>query len=1092
MAVADATRISRPALARRLRDGLESGSVILVAGAGYGKTMALEEALAVAGRRSIWLSCGAASGEAGRLLVQTVRELRRAVPGVADVVGDALATATERVDVRSATAALLVELERLLVEPLIIVLDEAEELEGADAALAVIEQLLGVHGAPLSLAIATRSELPLRLTGLRARGRLLEIGPAELSFTASECEELLRMRTGRAVREEEVEAAVAASQGWPMGVALTGLAGSIAAPGAVPREELFQYLAEEVFDQLDPALRLNLVDSSVPDALTPALVAELGLPPGFLEDAAGSGLFLRQGPSGDRSYHPLFREFLRERLPRLRDEEEMAALHARAAAGLAAAGRGAEAIEHWLTCERFEEALAALAAAGPELVRTSPDAVASWLEKLPPGLSREPDYLLLEAQLLWGTGHHESALEPLRQAVDGFAAIGDVDRVWSTRVFLADTLVFTGTFERVLAVAEGWEDAEGAVAAEAATAVAWFEVVALSAVGRAEEADALRERLRQDSDAAAGYAFLDPLARAGGELGAGRLRGALEPLREAIAHLEMEDPLGRLPYVFAVVLVVLRTLGERERALEWIDRGEREAERAGLGFVLRDFWLQRAALLAQGGELPRAEAELARADRREGMGWRGVHEAEAEAQVALLRGDGAAAATAARRALRSVAKAPMSWRALAAVEMSDVLVEAGAPEAAAEAIAVTMADLDRIMPGEGGRLHRAWLLSARAAVEQRTGSLELARRTMRACWEEAGEAVEEMVRARWRALRPVLWDALAAGTLSADEVLPVVQAAVPGGEALVAMVDHPAPDVRRAALLAAVSASHPAVLARLDALAGDADPRIAAAATAARSRLRGEPPPLRFELLGGFRLSRAGWELDESAWQRPMAARIVRFLLLHGPGAVPEDALFEAFWADRPADAARQHLAVAVSRARKVLDLPGAVQSAIEVRERTYRLLLRERDGVDAAEFEAAAAAALAERGEGRRAALERAAELWTGEPLPEDRYAEWTTAWRERLAATHAQLFGALIETYARAGEHDQVIRAARRLLDADPLNEAAHRSLIAAYARTGRTSRALRQYLECRHALVVELGVEPSAETSGLQARILAGETV
>src|SRR5262245_45963014 len=39
-------RIPRPALARRLADGLGAGSVLLVAGAGYGKTMALEEAIA--------------------------------------------------------------------------------------------------------------------------------------------------------------------------------------------------------------------------------------------------------------------------------------------------------------------------------------------------------------------------------------------------------------------------------------------------------------------------------------------------------------------------------------------------------------------------------------------------------------------------------------------------------------------------------------------------------------------------------------------------------------------------------------------------------------------------------------------------------------------------------------------------------------------------------------------------------------------------------------------------------------------------------------------------------------------------------------
>ena len=49
-----------------------------------------------------------------------------------------------------------------------------------------------------------------------------------------------------------------------------------------------------------------------------------------------------------------------------------------------------------------------------------------------------------------------------------------------------------------------------------------------------------------------------------------------------------------------------------------------------------------------------------------------------------------------------------------------------------------------------------------------------------------------------------------------------------------------------------------------------------------------------------------------------------------------------------------------------------------------------------------------------------------------------------------------------------------------------------MAAYARTGRTSQALRQFLECRRALIEDSGIEPGAETARLQARILAGEPV
>jgi DNA-binding SARP family transcriptional activator len=428
------------------------------------------------------------------------------------------------------------------------------------------------------------------------------------------------------------------------------------------------------------------------------------------------------------------------------------------------------------------------------------------------------------------------------------------------------------------------------------------------------------------------------------------------------------------------------------------------------------------------------------------------------------------------------------------MNMAPVLAENGAPDIARAAVDEALATLDACFPGPRGRVHRAGLLASRARLEHDTGEPERACASLAEGWEEAGPQADQVIRAHWPGLRPALWHALAEGALSPDAVLPAMRDAFPGGGALMEMVDHPAPAVRRAALSSALAAGHPAALARLGVLAQDADEQVAAAATAATERVRSRRPALRFELLGGFRVRRAGWELDESLWERPMAVRVVRFLLINGSELVPEDALFEAFWPDRPADSARQHLAVAVSRARKVLDLPGAQESAIEARERTYRLRLGERDSVDSVEFEFAAAAALSAAGGGADGAraLERAAALWTGAPLPEDRYAAWSFAWRDRLLAVYSQVLGALIEGYETAGRHDDVILVAQRLLEVEPLNEDAHRRLMLAFARTGRASLALRQYLACRRSLVVDLGLEPSDETSRLQARILAGEPV
>jgi DNA-binding SARP family transcriptional activator len=49
-----------------------------------------------------------------------------------------------------------------------------------------------------------------------------------------------------------------------------------------------------------------------------------------------------------------------------------------------------------------------------------------------------------------------------------------------------------------------------------------------------------------------------------------------------------------------------------------------------------------------------------------------------------------------------------------------------------------------------------------------------------------------------------------------------------------------------------------------------------------------------------------------------------------------------------------------------------------------------------------------------------------------------------------------------------------------------------MVAFARSGRRGHALRQFLECRRALVDALGVEPADQTTALQRAILTGEPV
>ncbi|HUA03905.1 MAG TPA: BTAD domain-containing putative transcriptional regulator [Solirubrobacteraceae bacterium] len=259
----------------------------------------------------------------------------------------------------------------------------------------------------------------------------------------------------------------------------------------------------------------------------------------------------------------------------------------------------------------------------------------------------------------------------------------------------------------------------------------------------------------------------------------------------------------------------------------------------------------------------------------------------------------------------------------------------------------------------------------------------------------------------------------------------------------------------------------------------------------AAGRERTEPAKLDFTLLGGFSVARDGCQLDDAGWERRVAQRVVRYLLVRRGRRVCEDELLEVFWPGRRLDSARRSLHVAISRARAVLDTPH-YPSVLDACDRVYGLRLRSGDSVDADRFEMMALAALAEPGAARVGLLERAASAWTGEPLPEERYSDWALGWRERLGDLHVAVLAALADAYLERGHLVAAALRARELVELDPLNEGAHRRLMVAYARSGRRSHALRQFLVCRRALIEDLGLEPAAETRGLQQRVLTGEPV
>ncbi len=195
----------------------------------------------------------------------------------------------------------------------------------------------------------------------------------------------------------------------------------------------------------------------------------------------------------------------------------------------------------------------------------------------------------------------------------------------------------------------------------------------------------------------------------------------------------------------------------------------------------------------------------------------------------------------------------------------------------------------------------------------------------------------------------------------------------------------------------------------------------------------------------------------------------------------------EHLWPDRPADAALNNLHQALRVARAALGVTDeGVQGVLVLRDGILSLCPDGNLWIDAEAFVSGIRDASGESSVDRYRAAQ---ELYRGELLPDDPYAEWAAGPREALAQDELAILAQLALLQERGGDGDDAIETLRGLLEIDPADEPAHQSLMRLYAIGGQRRMALRQYQRLRAVLARELGVEASDESRQLYRDILEG---
>ncbi|MEU9852413.1 AAA family ATPase [Streptomyces sp. NPDC047974] len=248
------------------------------------------------------------------------------------------------------------------------------------------------------------------------------------------------------------------------------------------------------------------------------------------------------------------------------------------------------------------------------------------------------------------------------------------------------------------------------------------------------------------------------------------------------------------------------------------------------------------------------------------------------------------------------------------------------------------------------------------------------------------------------------------------------------------------------------------------------------------------PPLLRLHLLGGFRVTRDGGPPLADRWPRPSAQALVKLLAVAPEHRLHRDQAVEACWPGADRKAALGSLRVALHAARRALEPELAPRAASSYLTGEGAMLRLEPDTVwvDVDHAERLAAGALEQRGV---RALAEALAAFTGELLPEDRYADWAGEHRKRVGELRDRLRLAHGDALLDEGAAEDAADAAREILAASPAEERAHQLLISAYLRQGLRRQAISQFHACREVLDAELGVRPGPATERLHLLALDG---
>ncbi|SMD10348.1 ATP-, maltotriose-and DNA-dependent transcriptional regulator MalT [Desulfocicer vacuolatum DSM 3385] len=231
--------------------------------------------------------------------------------------------------------------------------------------------------------------------------------------------------------------------------------------------------------------------------------------------------------------------------------------------------------------------------------------------------------------------------------------------------------------------------------------------------------------------------------------------------------------------------------------------------------------------------------------------------------------------------------------------------------------------------------------------------------------------------------------------------------------------------------------------------------------------LEKEPPQLKITLLGKFNVTMDDQKLPLSRWKSSKALMIFKYLAANRhKGFIPREVLIELLWPEEDIQKTGSRFNVAMSSLRKTLEpqlSPKSASAYIERKKDQYRLCQGARICIDTEDFSNTILAVKTKKDTPHKklGTLLSAQSLYQGAFLEENPYEEWCIVKREWFTAGYLKILWEIVSLYQREKQIEKAIFFTRKILATEPFDENAYKQLMSFYAQSGRLSKTQEIYL-------------------------------